>query len=68
MSVENLCDWCLHRQKSLNCVEEFMKQNPNEKGFVCDPAPKAECKWHTGYGHSSNYQKTRCRDFAEKEK
>ena len=61
--MENLCDYCIERQNSIHRVEEFLERNPDGKGIVCDPAPKAECKWHKSYGYDNDSQKSRCRDF-----
>jgi len=60
-----LCKTCFYRNDSIRRVKEYIKRNPAGEGMVCDPAPKAECKWHTLYGEEENYQKTACFDYKE---
>jgi len=64
-----LCEGCFHRHDSRRRVEEHIQmklergETPPFKGIVCDPAPKAECKDHEGYGVNPPGTKTSCCDY-----
>jgi len=53
----NLCEACRYRAESRRRVEE-RKGRP-----ILDPAPRAECKLHEGYGVEPAESLARCRDF-----
>lgn len=55
-----LCETCKHRAESIKNVLRWLKKGGH--GLPCDPAPKAECKYHEGYGRE-NETRTNCRDY-----
>lgn len=60
--MKNPCFSCRFRAESIANVAEFMARNPSGVGLVNDPVPKAECKFHEGYGREST-SKIECREF-----
>ncbi len=58
--MKGLCDSCQNRKNSKITVQEAID---NGYEYSCDPAPKAECKWHNLYGHANEFQKINCTDF-----
>jgi len=61
-----LCETCQHRADSIarviRALEDFKPTNDSDVCMVCDPAPKAECKRHPGYGHKTESRDV-CRDY-----
>ena len=63
MSESNLCSNCVYRAESLTRYR--MHIDEGKSGLMCNPAPKAECNWHTLAGESVNYEKRSCPDYME---
>jgi hypothetical protein len=49
--MNDICFSCKHRAESIARVEEYLERNPLKTGLCCDPTPRAECKYHEGYGY-----------------
>jgi hypothetical protein len=62
VSVKDPCFSCQHRVDSIARVKRYRERNPEGGGMVCDPAPKYECKRHSGYGMKDE-TKIECRDY-----
>lgn len=68
MTVEtpdSLCARCFYRADSRRRCVEFaqLPRAPGvPRGLVCDPAPRAECKRHEGYGHVPAETRAACCD------
>jgi len=58
--MKGLCDRCQHRADSrARCAA-----HRGQHGIICDPAPRAECKRHEGYGRTP-WSKEVCDDYQE---
>lgn len=61
-----LCETCQHRADSIarvnRAIKEFKPSSNDDVCVVCDPAPRAECKRHSGYGHKTESRDV-CRDY-----
>lgn len=62
MQVKNLCFSCQHRADSIARVLRYHKLNPLGGAMILDPAPKRECKQHSGYGVSDE-TRIECGDY-----
>lgn len=58
---EDLCSRCIHRAASIERMDMWKLEGA--RGIVSDPAPKAECKQHKGYGVHPEGQRLICGDF-----
>lgn len=56
----SLCFTCKYRAESIERCRKW-----SGVGMVADPAPKAECKRHEGYGHPVESRDV-CRDYEAK--
>lgn len=57
----DLCSRCMYRKESIEAMAQWKAANYD--GMLCDPAPKAECKRHRGYGVRPPETRAKCRDF-----
>lgn len=62
VSVKNPCFSCQHREDSIARVSRYHKLNPLGGAMILDPAPKIECKQHSGYG-IEDATRVECRDY-----
>jgi hypothetical protein len=62
VSVKDPCFSCQHRLDSIARITRYRERNPEGTGMPADPAPKIECKQHSGYG-IEDATRVECRDY-----
>lgn len=67
-----LCERCRHRAESRARVAQYLDMHETRGttpgatgGMICDPAPKAECKYHQGYNYLNSGNRAACQDFQD---